>query len=94
MENTNNGAFPANYNEDFFLVGGYGYYRYNQNWLKWDPRNFAHGFTRIFQHLRALINIKPPDVIHSLWRDEKDSYFYLADGHALGEPMTSSRDPT
>ena len=35
MENTNNGAFPANYNEDFFLWG-YGYYRYNQNWLKWD----------------------------------------------------------
>lgn len=89
MENTNNGAFPANYNEDFFLVGGYGYYRYNQNWLKWDPRGyFAHGFTQrhgfsIYGHF----NIKPPDVIHSLWRDDsRHSYFYLADGHALGEP--------
>ena len=87
-EGFNFGAYPTIYKEDFFLIGGYGYYRYNRNWLKYERRGaFGHApFENKANHITEKY-LAPPNVMQGMWRDnQKKSYFMLANAWAFEEP--------
>ena len=73
MDQLNYGATPMLLNDQFYLIGGYGFFRFHSNWYKWDPRG---GFAvQLLKNLRkdSLLETgwhRPPDVMHGAWRDD------------------------
>lgn len=87
-EGFNYGAYPTIYKEDFFLIGGYGHYRYNRNWLKYERRGaFGHAtFENKANHVTEKY-LSPPHVMQGMWRDnQKKCYFMLTNAWAFDEP--------
>ena len=86
-EGFNYGAYPTVFKEDFFLVGGYGYYRFNSIWREFEQRGgFGH---RLSYKKRSVEEeyLEPPTVLNGMWRDnEKESYFMLMNAWAYDEP--------
>lgn len=88
MTGVTKGTFPIVFNEQFFMVGGYGNFRYHRNWYNYDPRQ-GMGIGRITNADADLIltGEAPPNVLHGVWNNErKNSVFYLANSHAFDEP--------
>lgn len=87
VEEINYGAYPTVFKEQFYLVGGYGYYRYHRNWLRFEGRGF--NFAPYWSKSRGLQEsyLEPPNVVHGFWRDdERQSYYMLANPWAYEEP--------
>lgn len=88
LDGITNGTFPAVYRDKFFMIGGYGNFRYHRNWYYNNPRKGVE-FADFSKASAALINSgkEPPNVIHGVWRNEKErAFYYFANAHALDEP--------
>ena len=93
-EEMNYGAYPTVFKEQFYLVGGYGYYRYHRNWLRFEGRGFS--FAPYWSASRGLQEsyLEPPNVVHGFWRDdERESYYMLANPWAHEEPNSPPPRP-
>ena len=88
LDGITNGTFPAIYHDKFYMIGGYGNFRYHRNWYYNNPRRGIE-FADFSQASTALIRSgsEPPNILHGVWRDEdRKAFFYLVNAHALHEP--------
>ena len=92
MDQLNYGAIPAFHEDKFYMVGGYGFFRFHRNWYKWDPRGgFAIG--RHDNDQRDSLGYRPPNILHAFWRDSTtQSFFALGNAKMLDEPTGPAPD--
>ena len=88
MAGITTGTFPVMFDDKFFMVGGYGNFRFHRNWYNYDPRRgMGIGRNNDADAELILTGDAPPNVLYGVWRDaQKKSFFYLADAHAFDEP--------
>jgi signal transduction histidine kinase/CheY-like chemotaxis protein len=86
-EDFNYGAYPTVFKERFHLVGGYGHFRFNRNWLGFQGRGFGYAAYRSTTRGLRESYLEPPNVVHGFWRDEeRQAYFMLANSWVYDEP--------
>ena len=87
LEEFNYGAYPTVHNEAFYLVGGYGLYRYHRKWLKLERRRFTPLPNYGGRKKLSEKYLEAPEVVHGMWRDdERQSYFMIANPWVYEEP--------
>ena len=92
MDQLNYGAIPAFHEDKFYMVGGYGFFRFHRNWYKWDPRG-GFAIDRHDNDQRDSLGYRPPNILHAFWRDSTtQSFLALGNAKMLDEPTLPSPD--